>query len=235
MAHDYLSDQMFLETEQEQDFSRMSYEFTSQLFQSLRQFDLDQYKTLTSSDYAKLVTPYIGGDFEVLKLYMAVHAADCTRVVTFSGVPKMITENLKKQAFVQITKARTQKELVDIIEQLFKDLMKAHEKYGIGAYSQTIRRAVEYIQSRRFQPLSAGDVARHLHVERTSLSKRFHRETGQTITDYIHTMKMDAAEEMIHSRNYSLLEVSDLLGYSSYNYFCKVYKKYKHCAPSDPY
>ena len=57
MAHDYLSDQMFLETEQEQDFSRMSYEFTSQLFQSLRQFDLDQYKTLTSSDYAKLVTP----------------------------------------------------------------------------------------------------------------------------------------------------------------------------------
>lgn len=62
MAHDYLSDQMFLETEQEQDFSRMSYEFTSQLFQSLRQFDLDQYKTLTSSDYAKLVTPYIGGD-----------------------------------------------------------------------------------------------------------------------------------------------------------------------------
>lgn len=111
MAHDYLSDQMFLETEQEQDFSRMSYEFTSQLFQSLRQFDLDQYKTLTSSDYAKLVTPYIGGDFEVLKLYMAVHAADCTRFVTFSGVPKMITENLKKQAFVQITKAQDTKRI----------------------------------------------------------------------------------------------------------------------------
>ena len=235
MGHDYLSDQMFLETEQEQDFARMSYEFTGQLFQTLRQFDIDKYKSLTSSDYAKLVAPYIGGDFEVLKLYMAAHAADCTRSVTFSGVPKMIAENLKKQAFVKITKARTQKELVDIIEQLIECLMEAHEKYGIGAYSQIIRRAVEYIQSRRFQPLSAGDVARHLHVERTSLSKRFHRETGQTITDYIHTMKMDAAEEMIHSRNYSLLEVSDLLGYSSYNYFCKVYKKYKHCAPSDPY
>ena len=235
MNNDYLSDQMFLETEQGQDFSRTVHEFSLQMTQALQEFDIEKYKALTASAFAGTVTPYVEGDFEVLKLYMAVHAADCIRSANFSGVPSMLTENLKKQAFVQIVRAKTQKELTVVLDQLLEDLAEAYKKYGVGSYSPTIRQALEYIHSRRFQPLSAGDVARHLYVERTSLSKRFHRETGQTITDYIHTMKMDAAEEMIHSRNYSLLEVSDLLGYSSYNYFCKVYKKYKHCAPSDPY
>lgn len=235
MKNDYLENQMFLETEQEQNFARLSQELAIQMNQALRQFDINKYRTLATSPFVKTLTPYVGENFEILKLYMASHVTDCIRHGNFSGIPSMITENLKKQAFVEITKARTQKELIDIIEQLLEDLMEAHEKYGVGAYSQTIRRAVEYIHSQRFQPVSAGDVARHLQVERTSLSKRFHQETGQTITDYIHSMKMDVAEELIHSSNYSLLEISDLLGYSSYNYFYKVYRKYKHCAPSDPY
>ena len=64
----------------------------------------------------------------------------------------------------------------------------------------------------------------HLGVERTHLSRQFHQETGLTITDYIHTVKTDAAEALILGRGYSLTEISDLLGYSSYSYFSRVYK-----------
>ena len=43
----------------------------------------------------------------------------------------------------------------------------------------------------------------------------------------------DAAEALILGRGYSLTEISDLLGYSSYSYFSRVYKKYKHCLPGE--
>lgn len=235
MKNDYLSDQIALETEQEQNFLKESGLFTSQITHILQQPDVGRYRELISSSFRETLMPYIGENFDMLKLYVAVHVADCARSGNFNGIPSHITENLKKQAFVQITKARDQKDLYELTNALLEHLADAYQKYAANAYSPAVQRAVEYIHSQLYQPLSASDVANHLHMERTNLSKRFHRETGMTITDYIHTIKTDQAEELIHYRHYSLLEISDLLGYSSYSYFCKVYRKYKHCAPSDPY
>lgn len=40
------------------------------------------------------------------------------------------------------------------------------------------------------------------------------------------------AAALITSHEYTLIEISDLLGYSSYRYFAQVYKKYQHCLPA---
>lgn len=235
MKSDYLSDQISLETEQEHDFLKLSNLLAVQMAHTLQQQDKSKYKDLTSSPFIETLSPYITGNFDVLKLYVAVHAADCIRAANYNGLASNITENLKKQAFVKITKARCQSDLINVMEDLLEGLAKDYQKYAANRYSPSIQRAIEYIHSQSFQPLFARDVAGYLHVDRTNLSKHFHLETGMTMTDYIHTVKTDLAEELIHSRTYSLLEISDLLGYSSYSYFCKVYKKYKHCSPSDPY
>lgn len=95
-----------------------------------------------------------------------------------------------------------------------------------------IQCAIEYIHTQRFQPLSTSDVAGYLNVEQTNLSKRFSKEAGMTVTNYIHTLKTDLAHTLILRRTFSLMEISDMLGYGSYHYFCKVFKKYQHCLPS---
>ncbi|MFQ7263326.1 MAG: helix-turn-helix domain-containing protein [Lachnospiraceae bacterium] len=70
-----------------------------------------------------------------------------------------------------------------------------------------------------------------MNLERTSLSRQFHREIGRTLTEYIHGAKMEEAEKLIVSHQYSLVAIANMLGYSSYRYFAKVYKKYRHCPP----
>lgn len=235
MKNDYLSDQISLETEQEQDFLKSSQLLAIQIAQALQQRDMRRYKDLASSPFIETLAPYITGNFDILKLYIAVHVADCIRSASYNGVPSNLTENLKKRAFVEITKARCNTDLLRIMDNLLKGLAENYQKYAANRYSSSVQRAIEYIHSQRFQPLFANDVANHLHLERTNLSRRFHLETGMTMTEYIHTVKTNLAEELIHSRNYSLMEISDLLGYSSYNYFCKVYKKYKRRLPSEPY
>ena len=231
MEHSYLSDQMYRETEQEKDFQKMARMLSVQASQAVYQSEAGNYRELEDAPFTEELKPYFAEDFEILKLYMAVHATDCIRSEKFSGLPNIITENLKKQVYMKISKSRTQKDLMELMDQLLKDLTEAYEKYAVNAYSYQVQRAIEYIHSRHFQPVSAGDVAQALHMERTNLSKRFHKETGMTMTDYIHRMKMNLAEDLMQSRTYSMMEISDLLGYSSYNYFCKVYKKYKHQSP----
>lgn len=236
MKKSYLDGQFVLQAEQEHDFLKKAdiySHMTIPSFAGPEEEDAGERAGMEREMFETLY-PYVAEDFEILRLYIAVYAADMTRSATVEGVPANITENLKKQAFAGIVKARRQSELGEVILGLRKKLRESYRRYAANRYSYNVQRAVEYIQTQRFQPVSAGSVAAFLGVDRSNLSRSFHREVGMTMTDYIHTIKTDLAEELIDKRNYSLMEVSDLLGYSSYPYFCKVFKKYKHRRPSQP-
>lgn len=234
MSQDYLTGQYALQAEQENDFLKRSMELSRSSSDVIRTQDFERYLKLSNSAFFdETLTYYITSDFEVLKLYIAIHVNDCIRTANADGLPTNITENLKKDCFFKITQAKTQQDLSDVTKDLIRELMAQYEKYAIHNYSYTVQRAVEFIHTKRFQQIFPKDVVAALNVERTHLSKQFHRETGMTMTDYIHTTKMDLAESLIRSHTYSLMEVSDMVGYPNYNSFCRVYKKYKHCLPKD--
>lgn len=233
MKSDYLNDQYLLETEQEQDFWKKMQDQLLFINEIPAIGNFDAYAKLAQHDLLSLVMPYISSDFEVFKLYLATHVEKCTKSASMAGLPANITEMLKKDAFAKITKAKNQKELENIMLHLLDELKREYRRNNVRKYSHTIQRAIEFIHNHKHQPLTAADVTAHLGVERTHLSRQFHQETGLTITDYIHRVKMDAAEALILGRGYSLTEIADLLGYSSYSYFSRVYKKYKHCLPGE--
>lgn len=232
MSETYMTGQFSLQAEQEQDFLHASTLFALDIAQALKTMDFEKYLQLSSTPFADSPAPYITENFEIAKLYMAVHAADCLRAVNENGLPSSITENLKKKAFSQIAAAHSIQDLGDSITELLHELGDTFRRHSVCSYSYLVQRAIEYIYSRRFQPLTCSMVADYLRAERTNLSRRFHQETGVTMNDFIHSTKMDLAETLIHGRNYSLREICDLLGYSNYSYFSKLYKKYKHCPPS---
>ncbi len=233
MKSDYMNDQYLLEAEQEQDFGKKMQEQLLFIDEIPAIGSFDAYKKLRQHNLFSIVMPYISTDFEVFKLYVATHVAKCTDSASKAGLPSNITEMLKKNAFVEITKAKNQTDLENCILALLDKLKKEYRQNNVRGYSHTVQRAVEYIHSHKHQPLTAADVTAHVGAERTHLSRQFHRETGLTITDCIHTVKTDAAEELILGRGYSLTEIADLLGYSSYSYFSRVYKKYKGCLPRE--
>lgn len=233
MKSDYLNDQLLLETEQEENFLEKMQRQLLFLDDIPKIGNFDAYKRLQKHEWFTTVMPYISTDFEVFKLYVATHVFQCSVSASKAGIPSNTTEYIKKDAFVRITKAKNQQELSDIVLDVLAALQKEYSSHNVRHYSHNIQRAVEFIHNHKHQPLRAADVTAHTGMERTNLSRRFHQETGMTITDYIHHVKTDAAEALILGRGYSLTEIADLLGYSSYHYFCRVYKKYKHCLPQE--
>lgn len=233
MKSDYMNDQILLETEQDRTFWEKMQRQLLFLDEIPQIGNFNAYERLKEYDWLSMVMPYISTDFEVFKLYLATHVSQCTASASKAGIPSNTTEFIKKESFVKITKAKNQKDLEDIMLNILQTLQTEYHKHGVHHYSHSIQRAVEFIHNHRHQPLCASDVTAHLGMERTNLSRRFRRETGMTITHYIHSIKMDTAESLIFARGYSLTEIADLLGYSSYSYFCRVYKKYKHCLPKE--
>lgn len=96
-----------------------------------------------------------------------------------------------------------------------------------------IKMALEYIHNNKFKFLYAKNVAIAIKVNRSYLSKRFKDEVGETITDYIHKTKMEFSIELMESNVYHFNEIAEVLGYSKYSYFSRVFKKYYHMSPAE--
>ena len=135
MKSDYLNDQYLLETEQEQDFWKKMQDQLLFINEIPAIGNFDAYEKLAQHGYLDTVMPYISSDFEVFKLYLATHVAKCTEAASRSGLPSNITELLKKDAFVRITKARTQKELENVMLHLLDELKKEYRRNNVRKYS----------------------------------------------------------------------------------------------------
>ena len=223
MKNDYISDQHLLQTEQDDEFVKRNL---------MRSLGIERAGKADESAIEELDS-YIASDTNIFRLYMAVRINDLTVRANHEGLPINIANSIKKEAFAALSRARRNSEISEIVVSVTEQIQAAQNKYRSSCYSYPVQRAVEYIHIQRFKPLSASDVADHLNMDRSYLSKRFHAETGQTITDYIHLVKLNVAIELIYSHEYTMVEIADLLGYSSYHYFARVFKKYKGFLPKE--
>lgn len=56
-------------------------------------------------------------------------------------------------------------------------------------------------------------------------SNVFKQETGTTYIKYLTKIRMEKAKELLLS-GYKVADVSSMVGYENYRYFCVVFKKY---------
>ncbi len=91
--------------------------------------------------------------------------------------------------------------------------------------------AVTFIRNNLTAPsLSLDTVAKHLHYSKSYTSALFKREYGVTIHEFILRSKIDLACELLPG--HSIIDVSNLLSFSSSQHFSKVFKEQKGIPPS---
>jgi two-component system, response regulator YesN len=89
-----------------------------------------------------------------------------------------------------------------------------------------VRRALEIIHADYCSPgLSLSSVAEELHYSPSYLSRAFAKEMGTPLVTYINNLRLDDARRLLREGAYYVYEVAELVGFSSYNYFSKLYSR----------
>lgn len=77
------------------------------------------------------------------------------------------------------------------------------------------------------------DFASAMCVSPSLLYKKIKQETGLSIVDFIKSMRMNYAMELLKTHKYTIAQISEMCGFSSSTYFGVVFKKYYGMSPTE--
>lgn len=75
------------------------------------------------------------------------------------------------------------------------------------------------------------NLAEHVQLNPSYLSRLFKKETGVTVSEYIRQLKIDAAKNMLIYSDFSPSEIASILAFPDQSYFTEVFHKLVGATP----
>lgn len=92
---------------------------------------------------------------------------------------------------------------------------------------------LDYIEHNYSAPdFSIRDIAEKMFYTTSYVSRIFNEITGKTPIEYVTSLRMLKAQDMLRSKNYNISQIAYAVGYNSPFYFSKQFKKYFGYSPS---
>ncbi len=161
-----------------------------------------------------------------LKYHLIITIALITRFCIEGG---MYPEDAYSLSDIYIQKLDTMK-FEENINQLHEDVIMDYTKKmkqvrTKSGYSICTKKTMDYIYDHLHEKIYLDDLAEFLNMNKTYICKNFKSETGITIGEYICKRKIEASQNMLKYSDYSYIDISTYLGFSSHSHFISCFKK----------
>lgn len=92
-------------------------------------------------------------------------------------------------------------------------------------HTDIMHKAVNFVRENYACKLTLDDVAEHVYLSRSYLSKLFKEELGVSFTDFVNNIRVEKSKALLQNHSLALAEIADLVGFSDQSYFTKVFSK----------
>ncbi|UKS29600.1 response regulator [Paenibacillus sp. HWE-109] len=102
-----------------------------------------------------------------------------------------------------------------------------------GSSRKAVRDVQGIIRRGYYSNLTIQQLAAEVFVSPGHLQALFKKETSQTINDYITSIRIDKAKELLRQPGVKIYEVAKMVGYQDTHYFSRIFKKWTGVNPLD--
>lgn len=144
----------------------------------------------------------------------------------------------KQDGFDYLLKPVDEMELQIALERLAR-LLFHKNKPGIedaaeaSESAEVIDSIMSYIRRNFSKKLTLSHLGQTFHFNPNYICNLFAKQYGQTFTTILTSFRMNEAARLIKSTSKPLKEIAAECGYTNYFYFCRVFKEFFGCAPSE--
>lgn len=96
-----------------------------------------------------------------------------------------------------------------------------------------ITKLKRYIGQHYAEDITLSDAAESVYLHPIYVSRLFREKTGQTFTEYLTHVRIEAAKALLEQREKYVYEISEAVGYHNLKYFYKVFRKITGHSPSE--
>lgn len=127
------------------------------------------------------------------------------------------------------------KTLVDLMEFIKKMLESVSNQYKNSDAKENnyCELAKKYLDENYMIDMNITDVADHLDISYSYLSRIFRTRTGITLTDYLNSVRINKSKEYLNNTFLTLSEISEKVGYNNVQSYQRFFKKYMNLTPGD--
>lgn len=166
--------------------------------------------------------------------HMIINTALITRICAEAGLPHETAYTLSDMYIRKADKCKSVLDVMALNDKMVLDFaiqMKQFLKKDI--LSVSVRKTLNYICDNLHRKITVSELAENINLNRSYLSVLFKKEVGKSIQDYILEKRLETAENMLVYSEYSYLEISQALNFSSQSYFCKRFKEKTGITPKE--
>ncbi len=123
--------------------------------------------------------------------------------------------------------------IIDIAKGIINKLRKEKIVSVKGIETFTIELVKEYIKDNFMNDIVLEDIASYVNLSSYYLSKFFKSKTGQGLSEYITSVRIKEAIELMKTQQYKMYQISEMCGYKSRKYFTHAFKQHVGYTPSE--
>jgi len=116
-----------------------------------------------------------------------------------------------------------------ILQRFFEMLL---YEVNTSQFDTRVKTTIRYITNNFAEPIGIADAAKEVHLTPNYLGILFKQEVGVTFRDYLNTIRLNQAEDMLRAGDGSITEIALKCGFKDVFYFSRLFKKYKGATPS---
>lgn len=111
--------------------------------------------------------------------------------------------------------------------------MNNQKDISLSGNERAVTETLKYIHSRLNEKITIQDLCENVNISDTTLGVHFKNKTGKTIVEYINSLKIDKAKQLLSGTNMRIIDISYELGFNDGAYFNRVFKKFVKLTPNE--
>ncbi len=149
----------------------------------------------------------------------------CRKTVELAGVHPLYIDDLSTRFATEINRLNTRDALDGLMSSMIREYCMLVKNRAMKGYSTITRQIVSYIDFHYTEELSLTYFAKMFNLSKAYLSDLFRRETGTTLTDFIHQVRLRRAIALLNTSTLPITAIATACGYNDINYFIRRFKK----------
>lgn len=210
-----------------------------ELMEIIRRGDISKIQRTDLSrgmNYSALPTNAAGirAPLRALKDTAVIFASSCADAAIDGGISPEAAYAMADHYIGSIEKNRSSLELISLISSMFRQYVTSVYRLHSSSFvvSPEIRSCMDYIDLHPTASPELSQLARMTGYSVYYLSRKFKKETGISLPDYIKKRKIEEGALLLLSTDETLEEIAERLGFCSRSHFSEIFHKIMGTTPS---